>query len=154
LDWILNTQGWLVVASAALLLTSAANALPNSESATPNVEKGEHQTEGSEHTIIVGVGGVADLELSNGSLHLGPNAFVEYEAVENWLELELSASLLAVNGGREVPIDLLFKKPFRLTRQLDPWQCLSQLDHDGRSHIRMVTPTTYATWVRVPLWPC
>jgi len=46
----------------------------------------------------------------DGSLHPGLNAFVEYEPVENWLELELSVSVLAVEGGREVPVDLLFQK--------------------------------------------
>lgn len=115
----LNTQRWLAVASAALFVTGAASVFANSESQTPSVEMGGHETEGPERTIIVGVGGVAEVELGDGSLHLGPNAFVEYEAVKNWIELELSASVLAVHGGREVPIDLLFKKPFRLNRRLE-----------------------------------
>jgi hypothetical protein len=118
-DWLFNTQGSLVVAGVALFVTGAVNALPDSETTTPSVEKGGHEVGEPERTIIFGVGGVAEVELGDGSLHLGPNAFLEYEAVENWLELELSASVLAVNGGREVPIDLLFKKPFRLSRRLE-----------------------------------
>ena len=62
MDWILNTQGWLAVASAALFVTGAANALPDSESAPRSVENGGHETEGPEHTIIVGIGGAAEVE--------------------------------------------------------------------------------------------
>lgn len=72
-----------------------------------------------EHTIIFGLGGASEIELRGGSLHAGLNVFVEYEAIPNWVELELGASILAAEGGREVPIDLLIKKPFRLTRQLE-----------------------------------
>lgn len=69
-----------------------------------------------EHTVIVGVGGAGELELGDGSLHPGANVMVELDAIENWLELELGASVLAGDGGFEVPIDLLVKKPFTLSR--------------------------------------
>jgi hypothetical protein len=69
-----------------------------------------------EHTIIVGVGGATELELADRSLHPGANLMVEWDAVENWLEFEVGASVLAADGGVEVPIDLLFKKPFKLAR--------------------------------------
>jgi len=41
---------------------------------------------------------------------------VEWDAIENWLEFEVGASILATSGGVEVPVDLLVKKPFRLAR--------------------------------------
>ncbi len=113
-----NTQKCIAFAIAALLVTCAANARSDGESGT-RVEKGEPDTEEARHTIILGVGGAAELELGDGSLHPGPNAFVEYEAIENWLELELGVSVLAAEGGREVPVDLLFKKPFQLTSRLE-----------------------------------
>jgi hypothetical protein len=72
--------------------------------------------EAIEHTIVVGVGGAAELELGDRSLHPGVNVMVEWEAIENWLELEVGASILAGSDGLEVPIDLLVKKPFRLAR--------------------------------------
>ena len=59
------------------------------------------------------------MELAEGAFHSGANAFLEYEAIESWLELELEISLLAAEGGREVPIDLLVKKPFRLSRDIE-----------------------------------
>ena len=90
--------------------------------AVPNVTQAqgsdERANDGSpEHTIIVGVGGAAEVELGPGSLHPGASAFVEYEAVERWLELELGVQVLAADGGREAAVDLLFKKPFSLGRR-------------------------------------
>ena len=69
-----------------------------------------------EHTIIVGVGGAAELELGDGSVHPGANLMVEWDAIENWPELEVGASVLTAPGGVAVPIDLLVKKPFTLSR--------------------------------------
>lgn len=76
-------------------------------------EQGDDETE---HTIVVGVGGAGELELGDGSLHPGANVMIEWDAIENWLELEVGASVLAASGGVEVPIDLLVKKPFTLAR--------------------------------------
>jgi hypothetical protein len=72
-----------------------------------------------DRTIVIGVGGAGELELREGSFHPGANVFLEYEAIENWLELELGASLLAAERGVEVPVDLLLKKPFRLSRGVE-----------------------------------
>ena len=69
-----------------------------------------------DHTIILGVGGAAEVELGDGTLHPGANVMVEWDAIENWMELEVGASLLSAPGGVSVPIDLLIKKPFTLTR--------------------------------------
>jgi hypothetical protein len=77
------------------------------------------ENEELERAIIIGLGGATEIELRGGSLHAGINALVEYEAIPNWLELELGVSILRAEGGTEVPIDLLFKKPFRLARRLE-----------------------------------
>src|SRR5260370_21016117 len=69
-----------------------------------------------DHTIVIGAGGAGELEPREGSFHPGANVFLEYVAIENWLELELGASLLAAERGVEVPVDLLLKQPFRLSR--------------------------------------
>lgn len=72
-----------------------------------------------DHTIIVGVGGAGELELGNGSLHPGVNVMVEWDAIEDWLELELEASALAADQGLEIPVALLVKKPFSLGRRAE-----------------------------------
>jgi len=69
-----------------------------------------------EHTIILGVGGAAELELADGSVRPGVNVMVEWDAIENWLEFEVSASVLSAEHGTETPIDLTIKKPFHLAR--------------------------------------
>lgn len=84
-------------------------ALPRVALADPEQSNGK-----LDHTLIVGVGGATELELGDGSLHPGANLMVEWDAIENWLEFEAGASVLAADHGVEVPIELLVKKPFKL----------------------------------------
>lgn len=93
-------------------LAALASVLSAEEAAQGDDEKNE----GVEHTIIVGVGGAAELDLGDRSLHPGANLMVEWDAIENWLELEVGASVISADRGVEVPIDLLVKKPFTLAR--------------------------------------
>ena len=69
-----------------------------------------------EHTLIVGVGGAAEVELSDGSVHSGVNVMVEWDAIEDWLEFEVDASILSADRGSEMPFSLTMKKPFHLAR--------------------------------------
>lgn len=79
-------------------------------------ESGEKNVE---HTFIVGIGAAGELELGSTSGHAGLNAMLEWETIDNWLELELGASILAADGGIELPVDLLVKKPFRLSPRIE-----------------------------------
>jgi hypothetical protein len=92
------------------------------------------------HTIIVGVGGATELELADRSLHPGANLMVEWDAIENWLELEIGASVLSANRGVEAPIDLLIKKPFKLA----PWA--EFMVGVGPEVVLVSNPTTKATY--------
>jgi hypothetical protein len=100
-----------------------AEATPAEPKKTDDAKKTEEQgkteepkeEEGVEHTIVVGAGGDVDVDLGDGSVHGGGNAFVEWNAVPGWLELELGASVIPADKGVEVPVGLLAKKPFRLT---------------------------------------
>jgi hypothetical protein len=96
-----------------LVGTSAAAATARAD------DDGHHdeRREDREHTIVVGVGGAAEVELSGGEVHPGGSVMIEWEGIDDWLELELGASVLSAEGGLVVPVDLLFKKPFRLA----PW---------------------------------
>lgn len=100
----------------------------------------DEKDEPFEHTIIFGVGGTAELELGEGSLHPGGNVMVEWDAIENWLELEVSTSVLAAEKGIEVPIDLIVKKPFRVTRNFEFMIGI------GPELVHVFTPTTKATY--------
>jgi hypothetical protein len=84
-----------------------------------NAEGSTKEDSSTEHTFILGVGGAAELELGDGSVHAGANVMLEWEAIEDWLELELGASVLSGDGGVVIPAELLFKKPFRLSQRAE-----------------------------------
>jgi hypothetical protein len=58
----------------------------------------------TEHTVIVGVGGASEVELADGSIHAGANVMLEWEGHRRWLELEIGASFLSVDGGEIVAL--------------------------------------------------
>jgi hypothetical protein len=107
-----TTNAPRVLLLAALIATTAAHLAAAAGEPEP-------EEEAIEHAIILGVGGAVEFELGDRSFHPGANVFAEYEAIENWLEFELGASMLSAEGGVEMPIDLLLKKPFRLTRNVE-----------------------------------
>jgi hypothetical protein len=107
----------------------------------------------AEHTIVLGAGGAGEVELKGGAFHAGVNVMVEWEAIENSLELELDVSVLSADGGVDVPIGLLAKKPFRLA----PWVELTI--GIGPEVVQVSNPTTKATFfggqlaLDLMLWP-
>lgn len=106
----MRLHGTLFLAALAVLLEASP------ATAEPPLAAAEAAERSGEHTWILGVGGAAEVELGDGSFHPGANLMFEWDAVEDWLELEVGASVLAASGGVEVPIDLLVKRPFRLAR--------------------------------------
>jgi hypothetical protein len=111
------------------------------------------RAEDIEHTIIVGAGAAAEVELADGALHPGANVMVEWDAIESWLEIEVEASVLSAEGGVEVPVGLLFKKPFRLTPRAEFMVGV------GPEVVRVSNPTTRSTYAGAQLaldfmfWP-
>jgi hypothetical protein len=63
----------------------------------------------------VEIGPAAEWPLNGERANYGGNIAVEKEVIENWLELELGLTGLGSNGRRELSMDLLFKKPFRIS---------------------------------------
>jgi hypothetical protein len=100
----------------ALLAAFSTTLLAGKASADGPKPVDDEKGEAPDPTIVLGLGGATELELGDGSLHPGANVMVEWDAIENWLELEVGVSVLAANQGVEVPIDLLVKKPFKLAR--------------------------------------
>jgi hypothetical protein len=125
---------------AALLLGALTAIIPGVGQAKGNDDHEQPDDDRLDHTIIVGVGGAAELELGEGSLHPGANVMVEWDAIENWLELEIGASMLAANRGVEAPIDLLVKKPFKLASWAEFMVGV------GPEVVRVSNPTTKAAY--------
>jgi hypothetical protein len=130
----------LVGAACTVLLLAVMAARSRSALAEIGKASAGGSAEDVEHTIIMGVGGASELELRGGAVHPGGNLTIEWDAIENWLEVEVGASVLSADGGVEVPIDLLVKKPFRLTRWVEFMVAI------GPEVVPVSNPTTKATY--------
>jgi len=65
-----------------------------------------------DHAIVFEIGAAGDWERGEAG-HPGATVAFEVTPIEHWLELEVGATALATEGAMEVPIDVLFKKPWQ-----------------------------------------
>jgi hypothetical protein len=75
--------------------------------------------EGAGGHYVFGLGGAFDLELGERRVNAGGNAFFEFEAIEHWLEIEASVSVVKAAVGLELASGLTFKKPFSLCKGVE-----------------------------------
>jgi hypothetical protein len=68
---------------------------------------------------IVELGGAAGLSLKDGASSFGPDVAVEVTPIENWLEIEAGVTPLFGHRSTEWDTDLLFKKPWTLSRKAE-----------------------------------
>ncbi len=123
-------------------------------------KKSGYNKEEADHSIVVGVGGAAELELADGSVHPGGNVFVEWVAIESWLELEVGVSAQRSEGGPQLPVDLLFKKPFRIARWAEfmvgagPEVVTTVAGANKGTHVggEVALDLMFWTWHRVGFW--
>jgi hypothetical protein len=73
------------------------------------------QTPEKEPIAILELGAAGERTLDGGG-SLGPTVAVEVTPIEHWLELEAGVTPLFSHGQREWDTDLLFKKPYTLSR--------------------------------------
>jgi hypothetical protein len=71
-----------------------------------------------EHAAVLEIGGAAEWERGDGP-HYGASVAVEITPIENLLELEFGVSALHVEDGTELSLDVLFKKPFHFSAQVE-----------------------------------
>jgi hypothetical protein len=69
-----------------------------------------------EPVAVVEVGGAASGSLTGGGSSFGPNFAVEVTPIENWLEIEAGVTPLFRSNSTEWDTDVLFKKPWTLSR--------------------------------------
>ncbi len=72
-----------------------------------------------EPAAIVELGGATDWDIKGGTPGFGPTAAVEVTPIENWLELEAGVTPLFARHSTEWDIDLLFKKPWTLSKKVE-----------------------------------
>jgi hypothetical protein len=72
-----------------------------------------------EPAFVLEVGPAAEWPLRGERANYGGNIGIEREVIEDWLELEAGLTGLATSARGELSEDLLFKKPFRLSPDLE-----------------------------------
>jgi hypothetical protein len=72
-----------------------------------------------EPAAIVELGGAANWNVKDGGASFGPSVAVEVTPIEKWLELEAGVTPLFSRQTTEWDIDLLFKKPWTLSKKAE-----------------------------------
>jgi len=67
-----------------------------------------------DHAVVFELGAAGEWSRAEGS-HPGATFAFEVTPIEGWLELEVGVAAIHAGAGTEIPIDLLFKKPWRFS---------------------------------------
>lgn len=70
-------------------------------------------------TWAVEIGGMAEWALQGGFPASGPHVGLEHTVIEHWLEVEAATTSLFSKSGTEIETELIFKKPFELSKGLE-----------------------------------
>ena len=79
----------------------------------------EATSDDKDNKAIFELGGATSWGISGGAATFAPNLAVEIEPIENWLELEVGVSPFYTHTATEWDTDLLFKKPWTLSRKAE-----------------------------------
>jgi hypothetical protein len=71
--------------------------------------------QGDDHRAVIEIGLAGERGVTGTSTSAGGTVAVEFTPIENWLELESGITALRGAGHNEFAVDLLFKKPWRLS---------------------------------------
>src|ERR1700678_1722311 len=102
-----NVRAWTKSLLLASLLLWSGNAFAQSVDKDP------------EAVAIVELGGAAEQSLKGGGSSFGPDFAVEVTPIENWLEIEAGTTPLFTRHSTEWDTDLLFKKPWTLSKKAE-----------------------------------
>ncbi len=72
-----------------------------------------------EPVAVVELGGAAGWSIVSGASSFGPTAAIEVTPIEKWLELEAGITSLFARHSTEWDADLLFKKPWTLSKKVE-----------------------------------
>jgi len=77
------------------------------------------QTDEKEPAAVLELGAAGNWSVQDGSKSFGPSVAVEVTPVKNWLELEAGVTPLFARHSTEWDTDLLFKKPWDLSKRVE-----------------------------------
>ena len=72
-----------------------------------------------DHAIVYEIGWAAQWSHDEGAQLQGATFAMEVTPIEHWLEIEIGVSAIRSDGHTEVPIDVLFKKPWAVSPQFE-----------------------------------
>jgi hypothetical protein len=92
--------------------------LPAHGQTSSNASSGHRQEAGEDKDpiAILELGAATSWNLSGGAATFAPNLAAEVTPIENWLELEAGVSPFYTRNSTEWDTDLLFKKPWTISR--------------------------------------
>jgi hypothetical protein len=103
---ILSTKRFTVIVGVLLACASRAGA-----QTAPPAE--------ADHSIVFELGWASDWSQAEGFHPAGGTLAFEVTPIEHWLELEFGVSAIHADGATEVPVDVLFKKPWTISPQFE-----------------------------------
>jgi hypothetical protein len=68
---------------------------------------------------VLEIGAAGEWGLKDGNTSSGPSVAIEVTPIEHWLEIEAGITPLFSKGGTEWEADLVFKKPFQLSKNVE-----------------------------------
>ena len=72
-----------------------------------------------DHSVVFELGWAGDWSHREGLHAKGGTFAFEVTPIEHWLELEFGVAAVRADGVTEVPIDVLFKKPWQVSKQFE-----------------------------------
>jgi hypothetical protein len=104
------------VVSAAVLAAMLTVSLASSAVAQTVEASGgaQDQHDDRDHAFVLELGAAGDWSRAEG-FHPGGTVAFEVTPIEHWLELEVGVTAIHTETGTEMPVDVLFKKPWRFS---------------------------------------
>jgi hypothetical protein len=77
------------------------------------------EVEAGKEIAVVELGAAASQSLKDGGSSFGPDLAAEVTPIDNWLEIEAGVTPLFTSHSTEWDVDLLFKKPWTLSKKAE-----------------------------------
>jgi hypothetical protein len=88
-------------------------------SSSPSSGHRQEISEDQDPIAILEIGAATSWNVAGGAASFAPNFAVETTPIENWLELEAGVSPFFTHNSTEWDTDLLFKKPWTISRKAE-----------------------------------
>jgi hypothetical protein len=88
-------------------------------SSVPSFGHPQEASEDKDPAAILEIGAATSWNVTGGAASFAPNFAVETTPIENWLELEAGVSPFFTHSSTEWDTDLLFKKPWTISRKAE-----------------------------------